>query len=555
MKKILLLLLTVVTVCSCYNDDDLWNKVNNLDERVTTLETTVTNMNANITTLQSLINALNQGKVITNMEQTSSGYTLTFSDGSTISITNGTNGINGTNGSDAPVIGVKADTDGVYYWTITTNDTTEWLTDSTGNKLRVTGTTPVMGVNSDGYWTVDTGNGATQISDADGNPIKATGEDGDSFFKSVTTDGSYVIITLTDGTSFTLVMGSIFNIANSDNFLFSSIENKTYTVTTENVDDATILSVTDGWTATIKEVEATRAVSQTEKELIITAPTVSSGSLEGEIKILVTSSNGYSKVVTMQVKAVHEARILTFEDADYKGTGNYLGNSDWSSLIDNPQYYGPLLYPESGELYNWSDDNNTNLASELPNGWGDNKYWGGGHAISNYVDMTISNGSYSTQLSVYYQDATTNYGGHNGSQNFCVHFGYKDDYNPATLPYIYFSDGIARTVDHMYVMCNTYIVNSMVNGDGFTQPLASDGYVKITAIGYDEDSNEAGQSEFYLAKDGQYIQEWTRWDLSGLGKVSMIEFNISGDSSNYNSYGLGRPAYFCYDDVAVVFEE
>lgn len=26
MKKILFLLLTVVTVCSCYNDDDLWDK-------------------------------------------------------------------------------------------------------------------------------------------------------------------------------------------------------------------------------------------------------------------------------------------------------------------------------------------------------------------------------------------------------------------------------------------------------------------------------------------------------------------------------------------------
>ena len=41
MKKILFLLLTVVTVCSCYNDDDLWDKVNDLDGRVETLETTV----------------------------------------------------------------------------------------------------------------------------------------------------------------------------------------------------------------------------------------------------------------------------------------------------------------------------------------------------------------------------------------------------------------------------------------------------------------------------------------------------------------------------------
>ena len=46
MKKILFLLLTIITVCSCYNDDDLWDKVNDLDGRVETLETTVKKMNS-----------------------------------------------------------------------------------------------------------------------------------------------------------------------------------------------------------------------------------------------------------------------------------------------------------------------------------------------------------------------------------------------------------------------------------------------------------------------------------------------------------------------------
>ena len=127
MKKILFLLLTVVTVCSCYNDDDLWDKVNDLDGRVETLETTVKKMNSEITTLQSLVDALNQGKIITNTEQTSEGYTLTFNDGSKVSIKKG------TNGTDAPVIGVNADENGVYYWTVTTNGTTEWLPDAEHN--------------------------------------------------------------------------------------------------------------------------------------------------------------------------------------------------------------------------------------------------------------------------------------------------------------------------------------------------------------------------------------------------------------------------------------
>ena len=41
MKKILFLLLTIITVCSCYNDDDLWDKVNDLDGRVETISRTI----------------------------------------------------------------------------------------------------------------------------------------------------------------------------------------------------------------------------------------------------------------------------------------------------------------------------------------------------------------------------------------------------------------------------------------------------------------------------------------------------------------------------------
>ena len=63
MKKILFLLLTVVTVCSCYNDDDLWDKVNDLDGRVETLETTVKKMNSEITTLQSLVDEIGRAHV------------------------------------------------------------------------------------------------------------------------------------------------------------------------------------------------------------------------------------------------------------------------------------------------------------------------------------------------------------------------------------------------------------------------------------------------------------------------------------------------------------
>ena len=69
----------------------------------------------------------------------------------------------------------------------------------------------------------------------------------------------------------------------------------------------------------------------------------------------------------------YDLRVLTFEDADYKGGANFAGGSDWTSLIDDPQYGGPLLYGSSGtgfttesEAYKWTDENNTMLSHVFP---------------------------------------------------------------------------------------------------------------------------------------------------------------------------------------------
>ena len=51
-----------------------------------------------------------------------------------------------------------------------------------------------------------------------------------------------------------------------------------------------------------------------------------------------------------------------------------------SNAIDSSQYGGSLLY---GSGYSWYDET-TNLGSTLPNFWGDNTFFGGGIAISNY---------------------------------------------------------------------------------------------------------------------------------------------------------------------------
>lgn len=245
-----------------------------------------------------------------------------------------------------------------------------------------------------------------------------------------------------------------------------------------------------------------------------------------------------------------ELRVLTFEDADYKGTDNGgKGFADWSSLIDNPQYEGPMLYPEAEDeawLYNWNDDNNTFLASELTNSYGDYQFWGGGHAVSNYADTDLTHGDSSHQLAVY------GTAGHNGSKNFCIHNGSNHTGDVSSLPSIYFKDGIERVVDHMWVTNTTYTLNIMTNGDEFgNTPFGADDYLKIVAIGIGLDGEETGRSTFFLAKGAEFVTEWTRWDLASLGKAAKIAFNMEG--SQTGDWGLNTPAYFAYDDVAVQF--
>ena len=63
-----------------------------------------------------------------------------------------------------------------------------------------------------------------------------------------------------------------------------------------------------------------------------------------------------------------------------------------------------------------------------------------------------------------------------------------------------------------------------------------------------------GTVEFYLVDGPEHIiTEWAKWDLSNLGAVVSVEFNITGSSDN--GYGYSQPAYFAYDDVAVRFEK
>ena len=248
MKKLLTFaaLLAVVAFTSCkYDDDDIWNSVHGLENRVAKLEELCKQMNTNISSLQTIVTALQNNDYVTGITPVMQGgkevgYTITFSKSNPITIYHGKDGQNGEDGTDGkdgvtPTIGVKQDTDGIYYWTLDG----DWLTDEHGDKIKAEGKdgadgsdgedgsdgtdgtngkdgiTPQFKIEND-YWFIsyDNGNTWTQLGKATGENGK-DGEDGvggDSMFTGIDykTSTDYVIFTLADGTQIKLPTWSAF---------------------------------------------------------------------------------------------------------------------------------------------------------------------------------------------------------------------------------------------------------------------------------------------------------------------------------------------------------
>ena len=220
MKKLLAFaaLFAVVALTSCkYDDDDLWNSVHGLENRVAKLEELCKQMNTNISSLQTIVTALQNNVYVTGTtplmkDGKEIGYTITFSKGNPITIYHGKDGQDGEDGT-TPTISVKKDTDGVYYWTLNGEfivvDGGKIQAEGKDGTNGTNGTTPQFKIEND-YWFVSYDNGAnwTQLG-------KATGEDGiggDSMFSGVDykTSTDYVIFTLADGTQIKLPTWSAF---------------------------------------------------------------------------------------------------------------------------------------------------------------------------------------------------------------------------------------------------------------------------------------------------------------------------------------------------------
>lgn len=238
----------------------------------------------------TVVDALKNSDQITSVTPLSdgSGYTITFSKSGTITIyngkngvdgTNGTNGANGENGADGhtPVISVKLDSDGQYYWTVGG----EYLTDADGKKIPATAhiATPQIRIN-EGNFEISYNEGLTwEI-------IGNAGASDDVVFKQVIDGTASVLFVLADGTQIEIpkTQQFVINVTSTD-VVASAGQQAFVDFTVSGADENTVVDAfgTKGYEASVM------MTNETTGSLTITVPDPMT---DGKVYLMAVKSDG-----------------------------------------------------------------------------------------------------------------------------------------------------------------------------------------------------------------------------------------------------------------------
>lgn len=224
MKRFLSILSLVIlgfVSTACYDDTDIREAIDDLDGRVTTLETLCTELNTNLSALTTLVQAMQKGDYVVSVsplieDGVEVGYRIVFKESGVVDLyhgkdgadgedgkdgangQDGANGADGANGTDGhtPVLGTKQDTDGAYYWTIDG----EWVLDGEGNKIPLVtvGATPQLKIEDETWF----------VSYDDGKTWEELGAAVSVGIKDIKEENGELVITMADGTVIAVPLGS-----------------------------------------------------------------------------------------------------------------------------------------------------------------------------------------------------------------------------------------------------------------------------------------------------------------------------------------------------------
>ena len=138
--------------------------------------------------------------------------------------------------------------------------------------------------------------------------------------------------------------------------------------------------------------------------------------------------------------------------------------------------------------------------------------------------------------------------GQDGSTTYAI--AYQDSFNNIA-PTFHLDQ--SRIISSIWVTNNNYAYYVMRDGDPVfgTEPFSEGDWFKLTITGKNADAEVVGILDFYLAdyREGktEIVNTWQQIDLSGLGLIKTIEFELS--SSDTGEWGMNTPAYFALDTI------
>lgn len=203
-----------------------------------------------------------------------------------------------------------------------------------------------------------------------------------------------------------------------------------------------------------------------------------------------------------------------------------------------------------------------NVATFEDLGLATESYWDGsdGSAVFTSGDFSFVNnftdwGGYTSWDGFAYSSMTsTAYTALSDQFNSCVGHGYDNSKTYAVVYYSAYAASAPTIIEKnagsfepkgFYVTNSAYAYTSMCNGDSYAKKFDETDWFLLTITGYL--NNEKGNTvEFYLAKNGNIVNEWQYVDLSSLGTVDQIQFSLS--SSDTGQWGMNTPSYFCMDN-------
>lgn len=347
--------LAVISSCTKTDLSSVENRLDNIENgledaegRLDAIEASISSINAEIQSLQYL----KEGKVINTVSGSDKeGWVIRFADGTVINV------YPQMEGTKLPVLSISED----GYWLVDYSDGNgaQYLRDSNGDRVAAVsspgedgkdGKSPVLAIDSNGYWTISYDGGATytRLCDDKGNPVKAKVESNDSIFSSVdyVSGSTTATFYLNNGKYFTCPVVADFSCVVKTEDSVVSVEygaSVDLTVEMKGIASA-IVTCPFGW----KSVLSTSSIS-------ITAPAKDAvgAEFEGAVSILAVSTNGYSVITVVSVKAVAPAKDPSDYDS-YYALYNDEGDINVGGVIVNKATYGEATLLKDGAVL--SDD-------------------------------------------------------------------------------------------------------------------------------------------------------------------------------------------------------